>query len=140
MGRKIGGVFDSVKEVILPNGGGKDGKHIKILVEVNIEKPLLRGTIVRMNGSARWIEFRYEKCPDFCYCCGLLGHNEKNCKIKGNYLDKETQFGAWMRANNSRSPRRQNKGFSNYGESAGESQRDFGKENEGINLLLPWGG
>ncbi|XP_027182378.1 uncharacterized protein LOC113780799 [Coffea eugenioides] len=67
IGRKIGGVFSSVKEVIIPNGGGKEGKHLKILVEMDLSRPLLRGTTVKWEGSARWIEFRYEKCPEFCY-------------------------------------------------------------------------
>ncbi|XP_027184311.1 uncharacterized protein LOC113782635 [Coffea eugenioides] len=140
VGRKIGGVFLSVKEVIIPNSGGKDGKHLKILVEIDIEQPLLRGTTVRMNGVMKWIEFRYEKCPDFCYCCGKLGHNEKNCNMKGNYLEKETQFGAWMRASNARSPKKHNQTYAKYNEGVEEVSRNNGKGNVVNNLFLAWGG
>ncbi|KAE8785354.1 retrotransposon protein [Hordeum vulgare] len=45
-----------------------------------------------------WCPFEYEYVPDFCYTCGILGHNEKECSIK---LKKgETpQYGRWLRAN-----------------------------------------
>ena len=36
MGRKIGAVFKEVKEVIIPQSGGKEGRHLKILVLVDL--------------------------------------------------------------------------------------------------------
>ena len=78
-GKIIGRVFNNVNEFIIANGkGGKDGKHLKILVEIDLNQPLLRGSTTKMNGIIKGIDFCYEKCPDFCYCCGLIGHNEKN--------------------------------------------------------------
>lgn len=77
-GKKIGGVFNAIKEVIIPTRGGKDGKHLKILVEIDLKQSLLQSTMVKMNGIMKWIDFHFEKCPDFYYCCGLMGHNEKN--------------------------------------------------------------
>ena len=53
VGRKIGGVFNKVIEILIPNGGGKDGKLMKILVELDLNKPLFRGTTVKLNGNAR---------------------------------------------------------------------------------------
>ena len=37
--KKIGRVFNAVKEVIILLGG-KDGKHLKILVEIDLKQPL----------------------------------------------------------------------------------------------------
>ncbi|XP_071906103.1 uncharacterized protein [Coffea arabica] len=42
VGRKIGMVFKEVKDVIIPYSGGKDGKHMKMLVSADITQPLLR--------------------------------------------------------------------------------------------------
>ncbi|CDP06234.1 unnamed protein product [Coffea canephora] len=52
-----------------------------------------------MNGVQKWISFKYEIYPDFCYSCGIIGHSEKNCKApmvvkKGQH---HNQYGPWMR-------------------------------------------
>ena len=84
-----------MKEVIIPNlREGGDGKHLKILVEIDLKQPLLRGTIVRINGIIKLVDLRYEKCLYFSYYCGLMGHNKKNYKIKGANLNKEISYGA----------------------------------------------
>ncbi|CDP21665.1 unnamed protein product [Coffea canephora] len=60
VGSKIGAVFNRVKEVIIPQTGSKEGRHIKLLVIADISQPLLRGTIVKMEGSTKWVSFKYE--------------------------------------------------------------------------------
>ena len=101
IGRKIGKVFDEVRDAIVPQVGGKEGRHLKILVTADISQPLLRGTTVKMNGTTKWLAFKYERCPDFCYKCGLIGHSERNCKcfISITKGKSENQFGPWLRAN-----------------------------------------
>ncbi|XP_027072044.1 uncharacterized protein LOC113774451 [Coffea eugenioides] len=42
IGRKIGRVFHEVREVIIPQVGGKEGRHLKMLLTVDISQPLLR--------------------------------------------------------------------------------------------------
>ncbi|XP_027177917.1 uncharacterized protein LOC113777071 [Coffea eugenioides] len=102
VGRKIGVVFNGVKEVIIPQTGSKEGRHIKLLVVADISQPLLRGSIVKVEGSTKWVSFKYERCPDFCYNCGIVGHSERNCKrlvlVDRGHL--ENQYGTWMRAGN----------------------------------------
>ena len=104
VGKKIGGVFIDVKEVLVPQSGGKEGRHLKVLALVDLSKPLLRGTMVRIAGAGKWIAFKYERCPDFCYNCGIVGHSERSCKEKrslgGN--NAENQYGPWLRAGNTR--------------------------------------
>lgn len=106
MGRKIGEIFLEVKEVIVLDGGGKEGNHLKLLMEMNLWEPLIRGTIVRMNWKDRWIEFRYERCPYFCYICGLIGHNQKSCgeKIENKNEKEEDQYGWWLKSQRIRNP------------------------------------
>ena len=66
--------------MLIPQTGGKEGKHMKLLVTIDIKQSLLKGTTVQINGLNKWLVFKYEKCHDFCYSCGVIGHTEKNCK------------------------------------------------------------
>ena len=90
---------------------------------MELSKPLLRGTTVKLGGSARWIEFRYEKCPDFCYCCGIMGHNERSYRVKGINITKEAQYGAWLRASNARSQTRRHNTSSNLDSNGGDGSQ-----------------
>ena len=90
VGKKIGGLFSFVREVIVLTKESKEERHIKIQVKVDLSKPFLRETTIRLDRTLKWIVFKYEKCPDFCYYYGRLGHNEKNCNLKGINLEKNT--------------------------------------------------
>ncbi|KAL3521886.1 hypothetical protein ACH5RR_014720 [Cinchona calisaya] len=59
----------------------------------------MRGTKVKCNGTLRWVNFKYGRCPDFCYNCGIIGHSEKGCYSYGNnnQYAKDNQFGPWLR-------------------------------------------
>lgn len=80
VGWKIGKLFHKCLNVILPENGSKQGRVIKILVEVELNKPLLRGTKINIDGEQEWIDFKYELLPSFCFYCGLIGHQEKSCE------------------------------------------------------------
>lgn len=76
------------------NGGWTEFMRLKIMV--NILKPLRR--IVKLvDRDERVITCmlkyeKYERLPDFCYLCGIIGHTVKNCKNKlpGLYLIRQT--------------------------------------------------
>lgn len=99
-GFKLGKLFKDVKEVVIPQGGSKGGKYLKILVNVDLCKPLIRGTIVKLGGSSCWVDFKYEKCPDFCYKCGRIGHVETYCQSSSEQRQTKhgNQFGPWLKA------------------------------------------
>ena len=40
----------------------------------------MSGTMVKCNTNLKWIEFEYEKCPDFCFCYSMIDHNKRDCK------------------------------------------------------------
>ena len=50
----------------------------------------------------QWVAFQYEKLPIFCYWCGVLNHDEKDCALwtdNGGTLNTEDQqYKAWLRA------------------------------------------
>ncbi|KAL3529295.1 hypothetical protein ACH5RR_008617 [Cinchona calisaya] len=55
-----------------------------------------------MKGMAKWVQFRYDSCPNFCYKCGRIGHGERTCTYKDNLNKKGSgpQYGVWMSATN----------------------------------------
>ncbi|XP_071928123.1 uncharacterized protein [Coffea arabica] len=108
--RKIGAIIQEVKDVLVPQVGGKKGRHLKLLVVLDTSLPLLRGTTVKVNGALKWLNFRYERCLDFYFKCGIVGHGEKSCKaiIQISRGKQEHQYGPWMRANIGKSLRRRN--------------------------------
>ena len=71
--------------------------------------PLPRGIMVNSTGIKRWIEFKYEKCLDFCFGCGLVGHSERNCSKRGMDKRMEPQYGNWMRASYPQNPSKRNR-------------------------------
>lgn len=49
------------------------------------------------------IPFKYEKLGNFCFGCGLLGHDIKECNDKVQLVQKEgikLDFGKWLQADN----------------------------------------
>ena len=89
-----------------PTGDGR-GRCLRVQINIDISQPLCRGRMVD-NGelSLSWVSFQYERMPIFCYWCGLLNHDEKDCKLwicsKGTLRKDEQQYGAWLRASTER--------------------------------------
>lgn len=79
---------------------------LKLLVEVDLSKPLLRGTKLKLEQELVWVDFRYEILPTFCFCCEVVGHQEKNCDKKVKDPDasrvREGQYGNWLRVQSKR--------------------------------------
>ncbi|XP_060958296.1 uncharacterized protein LOC133030098 [Cannabis sativa] len=83
----IGGLignFIDVHEDSLNEGWGP---FLRIRVGVDVSKPLLRGQMVTFAWikDDLWLDFRYERLPDFCYECGIKGHVFDKCHV---YLEK----------------------------------------------------
>ncbi|PKI45618.1 hypothetical protein CRG98_033934 [Punica granatum] len=66
------------------------------LVRVPTTKPLCHGYLIaRRNNSASWVHFKYENLATFCYDCGALGHEQRNCS--SNLAITPDKFGPWLR-------------------------------------------
>ncbi|KAL8499056.1 hypothetical protein ACS0TY_022137 [Phlomoides rotata] len=56
------------------------GKLLRFKVSVDITKPLLRGITVRVKWKHLWLPLKYESLPIYCFSCGTIGHDHKNCQ------------------------------------------------------------
>ena len=79
------------------------GRCMRVWININITQPLCRGWLVNMGGpKPQWISFKYERMPIFFYWCGIMNHDEKDCKLwvssLGTLQKEEQQYGAWMHA------------------------------------------
>ena len=69
---------------------------------IDVTRRLIQGRKTKVEDRVDWwVLFKYERLPNFCYHCGLLEHDLKECpKSKGearNAVMVDLQHGAWMR-------------------------------------------
>ncbi|GKV03842.1 hypothetical protein SLEP1_g16084 [Rubroshorea leprosula] len=80
-GRRIGGSLGRLVDVDTGDGIGWGVEYIRIRVFIDSRKPLRRGMTMTENEGPFWVDFRYERLPNFCYCCGMLDHVERDCEL-----------------------------------------------------------
>ena len=100
-GELIGSSLGEVVSVDAPEGGWAWGTYMHVRVKMDITKPLCQGRMVRLGGlDRRWVSFQYEHLPIFCYWCGKLDHDEKDCHLwiqNNGSLNKDAQpYGSWL--------------------------------------------
>ncbi|KAF7844952.1 TMV resistance protein N-like [Senna tora] len=72
----------SLVEYEVPVEDGKIARtFLRARVVVNLNEALLDGVWVpRPNNSRIWIQIKYERLQQFCFGCGVVGHDQKNCE------------------------------------------------------------
>lgn len=95
-------MFNQIHDVLLPSIGSPDGRHIKLLVDIDLMQPLPRATRLKTEEKVEWVIFKHEQLPTFCQNCGIMGHNEKTCSKRRMDATcgklKENQYREWIRA------------------------------------------
>ncbi|XP_020680538.2 uncharacterized protein LOC110098151 [Dendrobium catenatum] len=51
----------------------------RVCVRINLYIALPKGTWVESSSGKFYQKFEYERLPDFCFCCGKIGHEKSNC-------------------------------------------------------------
>jgi hypothetical protein len=81
------------------------GKFLRIRVSVDLTKPLKRGSKLNFQGKEIWVDYKYERLPNFCFACGRIGHQMRDCEdiedhdeVQYSELEEKQQaFGPWLR-------------------------------------------
>ena len=107
MGECLGGSLGEVVKVDVREQGFSMGKFLRVRVDINFSEPLCKGRMVRMGGPTLvWVDFCYERLPIFCYWCGKLDNDDRDCPLwiqsKESLGPKDKQFGPWLRAESKR--------------------------------------
>ncbi|KAJ1403686.1 Zinc knuckle CX2CX4HX4C [Sesbania bispinosa] len=95
MGRRIGACMGTVSDADIYEIQGM-GSYVRILVEIDVSKPLLPG----INAGSKsdgvfWVDFQFEKLPQFCYQCGM----KRRAVLQGiGKMKTGNQLGPWLRA------------------------------------------
>lgn len=103
-GKFLGSIIGTVKEIDGGDSGVCMGKFLRVRVEVEIDKPLRRCLRIDVlgDGEETVMPIQYERLPDFCFGCGMVGHVLIECSERlervGVGSCNKLLFGAWMRA------------------------------------------
>lgn len=99
-------IGNSIGECISVEADAEDrflGPFMRIIVKYDVNSPLRRPTKITLDHHLPPVRvlLRYEKLPEYCYICGLLGHQLKSCNISDYDLqmnDLNYPYGPWLRA------------------------------------------
>lgn len=97
VGEEVGALFGGATMVECDDEGTTLGKCIRMRVNLDVNKPLLRWSNVNIGGTTTKILFRYEKLADLYFFCGSLDHMGKACKLY--HPDGLRYYGPWLRVN-----------------------------------------
>jgi len=91
-----------VLDVDVQDAGVQWGRCLRVRVHLSVTKKLVQGKKITVEGGeSRWVNFKYERLPNFCYQCGLLSHALKDCPDQGKCINQSEneglQYGAWLR-------------------------------------------
>ncbi|XP_058733417.1 uncharacterized protein LOC131605033 [Vicia villosa] len=105
MAKKLGGILGEFEEMDQKEAH-RNGRFLRLKVKMNLKKPLKRGTVVRFKEKNLRVHFKYERLPTFCFVCGRIGHQLKDCEEVDefseegfeNLEEQDLSYGAWLRA------------------------------------------
>ncbi|KAJ0089496.1 hypothetical protein Patl1_14179 [Pistacia atlantica] len=111
-GVQLASAIGKVLEVDVGANGLGWGSFLRVKVEVELTKPLVRGRILRIGEQKYWIAFKYERLQNFCFKCGVLKHKNRGCSSIRQTEESSNQFEPWLRAS---SPKFYSKESKRYG-------------------------
>lgn len=105
MATRLGNMMEKFEEADNSDCNGL-GKFLRVKVSLDLKKPMKRGTMIQFQGKDLKVFFRYKRLPAFCFICGKLGHQMKECDEGDNpeenayddFEEKDLPFGPWLRA------------------------------------------
>lgn len=92
-------ILDSCKCIQLHEDQILGTKYFKFRILVNVVKPLKHiFRVPTRDGSPHTGFLKYERIPNFCFSCGVIGRRYRNCPHKNqDDMDvKNMSYGPWM--------------------------------------------
>ncbi|KAI9085702.1 hypothetical protein K1719_032308 [Acacia pycnantha] len=103
------GAFDSENAIKMSNAIGRTVMYeaprlqdklsrtfIRTRTLVNIQEPLVTGFWVPCpQRGLVWVTVRYERLQTYCYDCGRIGHQAKNCRFKHCSMNDDNDEDRW---------------------------------------------
>ncbi|KAL4341497.1 hypothetical protein GQ457_08G031700 [Hibiscus cannabinus] len=100
LGRSLGACIGSVMGTDTRIIDGNMEEFMRVRVNIDVSKPLRRCVTLGGCGTKpRLCPLQYEKLPNFCHGCGLLGHLVIDCPRQPYDPQVKFQYGDWLRAN-----------------------------------------
>ena len=82
VGELIGKSISRVIQVADPEDNGTGSEFLRVRINIDISKPLLRYSKLRSKGKqVGWVGLKYGWLPNFCYWCGRMTHGERDCEV-----------------------------------------------------------
>ncbi|KAL5829848.1 hypothetical protein ACOSQ3_019316 [Xanthoceras sorbifolium] len=81
VGLHLGQNIGQVKDIDVGASGNCLGKFLRLRVEIDTSRPLKRVLKLKLDGmeEEKLLLLKYERLPEYCFCCGLLGHAYREC-------------------------------------------------------------
>ena len=99
MVQELGEYIGLVEDVDTDEEGNYIGEIVRLRISVDITKPLQKLLEVETEDEGSIpIPILYERLPEFCFCCGLIGHHYKECIEYKGQPNEDLPYGYWMKA------------------------------------------
>ncbi|KAH9658870.1 CCHC-type domain-containing protein [Citrus sinensis] len=96
--QKFGEKIGDVEEIETDDDGECIGLYARLRISVNVTQPLKKILFIEEDKKKTPMAVVYKRLPDFCFCCGILGHQYREClKYRGQPKDK-LPYGSWLKA------------------------------------------
>ncbi|XP_031260445.1 uncharacterized protein LOC116118597 [Pistacia vera] len=95
-GVQLASAIGKVLEVDVGANGLGWRSFLRVKVEVELTKPLVRGRLLRIGEQKYWIAFKYERLQNFCFKCGVLKHKNRGCSSIRQTEESSNQFEPWL--------------------------------------------
>ncbi|KAK6153100.1 hypothetical protein DH2020_012739 [Rehmannia glutinosa] len=102
-----GNLIGTFMNVDSDSEGSSIGRYLRIRVILDITKPLRRVIKTTLHDQEYLLPLKYERLPNFCYYCGIIGHGDRECEARILNLPEhasEPLYGAWLRASSTSNP------------------------------------
>jgi hypothetical protein len=123
---RLGSTLGRVEQVEDFAEGRGGGNFIRVRVQVDVTQPLCRGRKIWLGGEQdQWVSFKFERLPIFCYWCGHISHDDRDCPIwlnsRGQLKPETQEYGLWLRGDLPKFPRRDGPRVYSFPETRGTS-------------------